>query len=216
MADKNDGERLMGFPLLEHGGYNFPAEVELEPSADRYVGFYENQYGEQLVFVQMRGEQPTLYHGDFGWEPVPAKWPGVLDSPESSLKPWVSGELILNQGEVLWLAACLDASRHMRDGADRKGPEGPLDRLLQQRMEEAFKRQNDRFDQQRSSCEKALSRWRKKQASVPTGEEDHYAEGAVLVVLGLNTRQRKPRKGVTKDIRERIEREVGEAVREVQ
>jgi hypothetical protein len=215
VANVNEDERLLGIPLLDHAEQGFPADVELEPSADRYVGFYENQHGEQLVFVQSRGEQPTLYHGDVGWKPVPVEWPRLLDSPDLPLRPWVCGELILNQGEVLWLAACLDASRHMREGAEDKGPAGPLDRLLQQRMEEAFRHQSEHFDQQWSARERALARWREKQASVPSGEEDHYAEGAILVVLGLNTRQRRPRKGVTKDIRERIEREVAEVVQEV-
>lgn len=41
----------------------------------------------------------------------------------------------------------------------------------------------------------------------------HYAEAAILVSLGVNAKQRKPRQGVTKEIRQRIEGEAAEVVR---
>jgi hypothetical protein len=207
-------ERLLAIPLGLHGGSAFPADVDVEPGADRYVGFYENEHGEQLVFVRERGEQPMLYHGDYGWSPLRAGWPERKKMPPlASLSPWVSGELILNQGEVLWLASCLSASGSMEEG---DLGEGPLDRLLMQAVKDVFQRESEQFDQKWSLREKAVDRWKEKQGSEPTFEEEHYAEGAILVVLGLNAKQRRPRSGVTKEIRERIEREAPDVVREVQ
>jgi hypothetical protein len=212
MAKAEAGERLLSIPLVLHGGDVFPADVDLEPSADRYVGYYENQYGEQLVFIHEKGGRPTLYHGDYGWESLAAEWPQI--SSLSSLSPWVSGNLILNQGEVLWLASCLQASGALLEKGG--GVPDPLDRLALQLVQEASKRQNDHFDRQWSLRENALERWQERQSVPPSHEEDHYAEGAILVVLGLNAKQRRPRTGVTKEIRERIEREADEVVREVE
>ena|ERR1700761_6561636 len=36
------------------------------------VGFYENKYGEQLVFLREPGGEPMTYHGDSGWDPRPS------------------------------------------------------------------------------------------------------------------------------------------------
>ena len=213
MSKGVDDERLLAIPLGLHGGYAFPTDVDIEPSADRYVGFYQNQHGEQLVFVRARGEQPMLYHGDYGWSPLSAEWPERQKTPMPSLTPWVSGDLILDQGEVLWLVSCLSASGAMEEG---KLGEGPLDRLLMQAVKEVFQREGEQFDHKWSLKENALNRWKERQGSVPTSEEEHYAEGAILVVLGLNARQRKPRRGVTKEIRQRIEREAADVVREIQ
>lgn len=208
----SDGKRQLTIPLLEHGDESFPADVDLEPSADRYVGFYENEHGEQLIFLRERGEQPKLCHGDFGWAPVPAVWPEKQRF--GSLAPWVAGDLVLNQGEVLWLLACLEASGALREEGGAR--QGPIDRLLMQGIDEVFQQQREYSNQQWELCEGALERWKEKQETQPTFEEEHYAEGAIKVALGLNTRQRRPRKGVTKEIRDRIEREASEVAREVQ
>lgn len=213
MADVIDNERRLTIPLLEHGGERFPADVDIEPSADRYVGFYENKHGEQLIFLRERGEQPRIYHGDYGWKPISAVWPEKQRL--GSFAPWVVGDLVLDQGEVLWLVACLEASGTLREERSETSAR-PLDRLLMQGIDEALQQQREHFDQQWSVKERALDRWKEKQGRAPSFEEEHYAEGAILVVLGLNTRQRRPRTGVTKDIRERIEREAPEVVGEAQ
>jgi hypothetical protein len=207
-----DGERVLGIPLVEHGGHPFPDDVRLEPSRERYVGFYENEHGEQLVFLREPGEQPLLYHGDFGWAPLPAEWPGRFKSPEVSLSPWTSGELILNQGEVLWLASCIHASGSF-DG--RTLGEGPLDRLVMQAVKDVFEREGERQDRKSLLLDKAFELWKERQGTAPTFEEEHYAEGAIKVALELNTKQRKPRPGVTREIRGRIEREADAIVGEV-
>jgi hypothetical protein len=85
-----------------------------------------------------------------------------------------------------------------------------------QGIDEVFQQQHEHSNQQWALCEKALEQWKEKQETQPTFEEEHYAEGAIKVVLGLNTRQRRSRTGVTKEIRERIEREAAEVAREVQ
>jgi hypothetical protein len=77
----------------------------------------------------------------------------------------------------------------------------------------AAERQRENFDRQWELKDVALQLWREGQASQPTHEEDRYAEGAILVSLGINTKQRKPREGVTKEIRQRIEGEAAEVVR---
>lgn len=208
-----DGERVLGIPLVEHGGHPFPDDVALEPTRDRYVGFYENEHGEQLVFLREREEEPMLYHGDFGWSPLSAEWPERFKAPGVSLSPWASGELILNQGEALWLAACLEASGSRRE--QTRG-EGPIDRLVIQEVKGAFKRDREQHDRRWALLDKAFDLWKERQGTAPTFEEMHYAEGAIKVALELNTRQRKPRQGVTKKIRERLEREADGVVREVQ
>jgi hypothetical protein len=211
MASPDDDERILAVPLVEHGGDRFPEDIALEPSADRYIGFYENQHGEQLVFARERGKEPQLFHGDYGWSPLEAVWPEI--SPATPLAHWVSGQLILDQAEVLWLAACLQASRLL--GEDGAGVEAPLDRLALQLVQGAAERQREDFDRRWELKGAALQRWREGQASQPTHEEDHYAEGAILVSLGINTKQRKPRQGITKEIRQRIEGEAAEVVRRV-
>lgn len=205
--------RSLSVPLVPHGGEPFPAGVDIEPSEQRYVGFYENQHGEQLVFVHEKGKEPTLYHGDCGWEPLRAEWPQI-STLIPDLSPWVSGDTILDDGEVLWLAASLAASNPLMAG--QTAGSSPLDRLAIQLIQRATKRESVDFGRKWSLREAALERWREEQRTPPTDEEDHYAEGAILVALGVNMKQRKPRAGVTREIRARIEDEVGVAVREVQ
>jgi len=46
-----------------------PAPV-IEQRPGRYIGYFENDFGEQLVFVHDDGEaDATLYLGDVDWEP---------------------------------------------------------------------------------------------------------------------------------------------------
>jgi hypothetical protein len=59
-------ERVLGIPLVEHGGRSFPGDVALEPTRDRYIGFYENEYGDQVVFRREADREPTLYPGTPG------------------------------------------------------------------------------------------------------------------------------------------------------
>lgn len=65
----------------------------------RYHGYFENEYGEQAVFVyDYQAETGTLWMGDVGWQ---------------NAQTVVDGEvlgLVLGENEKLWLQACWDAA----------------------------------------------------------------------------------------------------------
>ena len=71
---------------------------------DRYVGYFENPFGEQAVFVFDRGPRTaTLYLGDAGWETGRAVIDGVVP------------DLVLGETELLWLRACWQAATGKRN-----------------------------------------------------------------------------------------------------
>jgi hypothetical protein len=77
-----------GIPLYVNGS---------EPG--RYYGYFENEYGEQAVFVYNRQTRNgTLWMGDLGWE-----------NPQTVIDGDVP-TVILNQLERLWLQACWQAA----------------------------------------------------------------------------------------------------------
>jgi hypothetical protein len=74
-----------------------PAPV-IEQRPGRYIGYFENAFGEQLVFVHDDGEmEATLYLGDVDWEPRRVSHANGL--------PDVA-DLILNREERAFLCAC--------------------------------------------------------------------------------------------------------------
>lgn len=71
---------------------------------DRYYGYFENEHGEQAVFVYEYGtEEGTLFLGDLSWEKpirvVDGHAPGV----------------ILSNEESLWLLACWKTATTFKD-----------------------------------------------------------------------------------------------------
>jgi hypothetical protein len=67
--------------------------------SDQYLGYFENQHGEQAVFVHDHdSSQAILYPGDTGWETPHAVIDGAVP------------ELILSETEQLWLRACWQAA----------------------------------------------------------------------------------------------------------
>ena len=51
-------------------GNRHAAAPRVEERPGRYLGYFENKFGEQLVFVHDDGElDATLLHGDVDWEP---------------------------------------------------------------------------------------------------------------------------------------------------
>lgn len=66
----------------------------------RYVGYFENEYGEQFLFVYDRASQTgTLWGGDLDWdEPVPVVNGLAVDT-------------VLDEPELMWLLACWRAAR---------------------------------------------------------------------------------------------------------
>lgn len=62
---------------------------------DHYYGYFQNTFGEQLIFEYNRATQEgKLWHGDAGWE---RNYP-VTDG--------IAPGLILSDGEKMWLRAC--------------------------------------------------------------------------------------------------------------
>ncbi len=64
-----------------------------------YHGYFENEYGEQAIFVyDYKARMGTLWMGDAGWD-SPAQ---VVDGG--------AVDLVLSQAEQLWLQACWEAA----------------------------------------------------------------------------------------------------------
>ena len=79
----------------------------IERRPGRYIGYFENAFGEQLVFVHDDGEgDATLYFGDADWEPRRVS--------EANGLPNV-GDLILNREERTFLCACWIATAWRRE-----------------------------------------------------------------------------------------------------
>ncbi|MER5824294.1 hypothetical protein ABT086_19095 [Streptomyces mirabilis] len=79
-----------------------------------YVGYFMNEYGEELVFAQRRGEKTArLWHSDADWEMYRVGDHSIrLDGPMDGMI--TVADLIINREEATWLSACLAASRHLR------------------------------------------------------------------------------------------------------
>jgi hypothetical protein len=73
-------------------------------TAGKYHGYFENSYGEQLIFVYDReSKSGVLWHGDAGWQ----KSYSVIDG----LVP----ELVLSEQEEMWLQACWNAATEFEE-----------------------------------------------------------------------------------------------------
>jgi hypothetical protein len=67
--------------------------------SNQYLGYFENQYGEQAVFVYDRdSSQALLYLGDAGWETSHTVVDGVVP------------DLVLSEVERLWVRTCWQAA----------------------------------------------------------------------------------------------------------
>jgi len=105
------------------------AGVDFDPS-DLVLHFI-NIHGEDLIFWQRRGERfATLLHSDLDWEPqritpdmlrffggLTARY--KLDELPEWMRAFANvptvGDIILDEDEAMWLAACFGASRWARD-----------------------------------------------------------------------------------------------------
>ncbi|MFB8236657.1 hypothetical protein ACFC58_08905 [Kitasatospora purpeofusca] len=83
-------------------------------TAEDYVGYFVNEFGEELVFAQRPGEKTArLWHSDMDWQ--------IFDVGDNSIRVGepmdevitVSG-LIIDRPEATWLSSCLAASSHLR------------------------------------------------------------------------------------------------------
>ena len=76
-----------------------PPQVNDEERAGRYYGYFENLFGEQIIFVYDRDTGTAhVYCGDAGWERPYAVHGGRAEG------------LILGSDELAWLAACWRAA----------------------------------------------------------------------------------------------------------
>jgi hypothetical protein len=70
----------------------------------KYHSYFENSYGEQLIFVYDRqSKSGVLWHGDAGWE----KSYKVVDG--------LAPELVLSEQEEMWLQACWNAATELEE-----------------------------------------------------------------------------------------------------
>ena len=92
----SEGQRLLEIDNVH------TADCGLAPSldaTDKYVGYFENPYGEQWVFIGDCGTGTAkLFGGDVGWETARDV---SLERP--------CPDLILNEPERLWLLTCFMA-----------------------------------------------------------------------------------------------------------
>ena len=73
-------------------------------SPSQYLGYFENQHGEQALFVYDRdAREAILYVGDAGWDAPHRVVDGVVP------------DLVLSETERLWVRACWQAALVNRD-----------------------------------------------------------------------------------------------------
>ena len=85
-----------------------PAPV-IEQRPGRYLGYFENKFGEQVVFVHEDGEpDATVFLGDVDWEPHRVSDAGGLPD---------AGDLVLNEEERAFVIACWIATARRRESA---------------------------------------------------------------------------------------------------
>ncbi len=95
--------------LLRLTNHHSAAAPAIQERLGRYLGYFENKFGEQLVFVHDDGEaDAAVLLGDVGWEPR-----RVIDAdglPDA-------GDLILNDEERAFVIACWVATAWRREAA---------------------------------------------------------------------------------------------------
>lgn len=109
-----------------------PPELGEHTSDDpRYIDYFENEQGEQAIFVyDSRDDRATLQLGDSGWptitdDPVLSRQHVLASSPVARSRADDDEQhgMILGQEEATWLGACLSAIEPMRQHAARKRAE---------------------------------------------------------------------------------------------
>ena len=98
---------MFGVELLRLSCHHTTAPPVIEERPGRYLGYFVNKFGEQLVFVHDDGEaDATLFHGDVDWEPYLIT--DVDGRPDA-------GGLILNKEEGAFVIACWIATAWRRE-----------------------------------------------------------------------------------------------------
>jgi hypothetical protein len=98
---------MRGNELLRLSSHHTAAPPVIEERPGRYLGYFVNRFGEQLVFVYDAGDaHGMLFHGDVDWVPY-----RVTDSggrPDA-------GDLILSDEECAFVVACWIATAWRRE-----------------------------------------------------------------------------------------------------
>jgi hypothetical protein len=96
-----EGEVIFEVSNHHTPGEKLPPRITQTPTR-RYLGYFENQYGEQSIFVfdYTLGEG-FVFCGDAGWEVYPVREGVVV-------------ELMLNEVEKSWLRNCWEAALKAR------------------------------------------------------------------------------------------------------
>src|ERR1700738_100238 len=94
--------------LLRVSNRHAPAPA-IDERPGRYLGYFENRFGEQLVFMHEDGElDATVFHGAVDWEP--RRVTDVSGLPDAR-------GLALNEEELAFLRACWIATAWRRENA---------------------------------------------------------------------------------------------------
>jgi hypothetical protein len=95
--------------LMRVTNHHASAAPAVEERPGRYLGYFENKFGEQLVFVHNDGEpDATVFLGDVDWEPRRVSDAGGVPD---------AGDLILNEEERAFVSACWIATAWRREDA---------------------------------------------------------------------------------------------------
>ncbi len=99
MSQINQGDAPL-FQVRNHHSANCGASPHVDDvDTGQYLGYFENQYGEQALFIyDHEANKAVLYLGDAGWETPHAVVDGAVP------------DLILSDTERLWLRACWQAA----------------------------------------------------------------------------------------------------------
>jgi hypothetical protein len=96
IAKKRKGERLLEIDNVHAADCGSPPHLD---ATDKYVGYFENPYGEQWVFIGNRKSGKAIIRGgDVGWE---------TEHKISVTNPCPA--MILNEPERLWIITCVMA-----------------------------------------------------------------------------------------------------------
>lgn len=102
-------------PTLNRDATNAEGEREIE-----YASYFENEFGEMLVFFVERGSpQPVLYHSDDLMTPEAGGLERYTVEKRDG-KLWIPPGVYLNQPEQMWLCACWEATHFIRKRYEKK------------------------------------------------------------------------------------------------
>ncbi len=98
------------FQVSNHHGESqgIPPQIDEQSFPNVYRSYFENQYGEQAIFLyDYQQERGTLYMGDAGWE-------HPYDVVDGNVP-----ELIVSHPEHAWIRACWEASGALKATRER-------------------------------------------------------------------------------------------------